>query len=390
MRSIGCSRLLPKATPARKSGLGSLVVTALGRDGLSGRRPIRTARGRERPGHSGGVWRPPWPPPRPGLRPPAAPGRRPPAWRRWSRRRRPRGPAGPSRGGPERPAPGGARRPTGPSGTGRPPGRGSRVRGRRARAPPPGRSVRPGRSPAAGAGRAWSAARSPRRRRAGRHPPGRRFAAAGGGRRPAPGPPSGRCGTSPGPAPPAPAPRRRRRPPTGRAPPAVPPTAPAGPRPAGAAPQPAQRAGKRRRSTGASTSTTSTTYTIRKLPRACDIFRGPGTCPGRPAPVVGDFPTAGAGVVPAGDGREVSAVRRLLVIVLLVGMAAPVWPAQAHTGGTVTGFENPESAPWDSATGFFYVSNMGPGPIDPMGRAPDGYISRISSAGRLETAKWVT
>ena len=83
-------------------------------------------------------------------------------------------------------------------------------------------------------------------------------------------------------------------------------------------------------------------------------------------------------------------MRRLLVTVLVVAALAPGMAARAHTGGTVTGFENPESAPWDSATGFFYVSNMGPGPIDPLGRAPDGYISRISSSGRLETAKWVT
>ena len=83
-------------------------------------------------------------------------------------------------------------------------------------------------------------------------------------------------------------------------------------------------------------------------------------------------------------------MRRLLVVVMLVGFMTPGRPVSAHTGGTVTGFENPESAPWDSATGKFYVSNIGPGPIDPMGRAPDGYISTISSAGKLETAKWVT
>ena len=83
-------------------------------------------------------------------------------------------------------------------------------------------------------------------------------------------------------------------------------------------------------------------------------------------------------------------MRRLLVVVMLVGFMTPARPVSAHTGGTVTGFENPESAPWDSATGKFYVSNIGPGPIDPMGRAPDGYISTISSAGKLETAKWVT
>jgi hypothetical protein len=83
-------------------------------------------------------------------------------------------------------------------------------------------------------------------------------------------------------------------------------------------------------------------------------------------------------------------MRRLLVLALLVGLVTPARPAAAHTGGTVTGFENPESAPWDSATGFFYVSNIGPGPINPLGREPDGYLSRISSAGFLQDAKWVT
>ena len=85
-------------------------------------------------------------------------------------------------------------------------------------------------------------------------------------------------------------------------------------------------------------------------------------------------------------------MRRLLVVGLLVGVLAPGFglPAEAHTGGTLTGFENPESAPWDSATGSFYVSNMGPGPIDPLGRAPDGYLSKVSAAGRIVSAKWVT
>ncbi|HEV8623599.1 MAG TPA: hypothetical protein VG034_04010, partial [Acidimicrobiia bacterium] len=69
---------------------------------------------------------------------------------------------------------------------------------------------------------------------------------------------------------------------------------------------------------------------------------------------------------------------------------APGLPARAHPGGTVTGFENPESAPWDAATGFFYVSNIGPGPINPLDREPDGYISRVSADGRLKEAKWVT
>lgn len=87
------------------------------------------------------------------------------------------------------------------------------------------------------------------------------------------------------------------------------------------------------------------------------------------------------------------AMRRALVVMLLaglVGLVPPVPPAGAHTGGTLRGFENPESAPWDGATGSFYVSNIGPGAIDPMGREPDGYLSRISGEGRLLAAKWVT
>src|SRR5436190_1034586 len=75
---------------------------------------------------------------------------------------------------------------------------------------------------------------------------------------------------------------------------------------------------------------------------------------------------------------------------LLAGLATPGVPARAHTGGTVQGFENPESAPWDATTGAFYVSNIGPGPINPLGREPDGYLSKLSAAGRLVAAKWVT
>jgi len=83
-------------------------------------------------------------------------------------------------------------------------------------------------------------------------------------------------------------------------------------------------------------------------------------------------------------------VRRRLVLALLLGLVVPMLPAEAHTGGGVSGFENPESAPWDGETGSFYVSNIGPGPIDPLGREPDGYISQVSGEGRLVAAKWVT
>lgn len=83
-------------------------------------------------------------------------------------------------------------------------------------------------------------------------------------------------------------------------------------------------------------------------------------------------------------------MRRMLVVTLLLGLAAPGVPAEAHTGGRVGGFDNPESAPWDGATGSFYVSNIGPGPLDPFGREPDGYVSRLSGEGRVTAAKWVT
>lgn len=87
-------------------------------------------------------------------------------------------------------------------------------------------------------------------------------------------------------------------------------------------------------------------------------------------------------------------MRRSLVMTVLftvVGLAPAGPPVEAHTGNrTITGFENPESAPWDGPSGSFYVSNIGPGPINPMGREPDGYLSRISGEGRLVAAKWVT
>lgn len=85
-------------------------------------------------------------------------------------------------------------------------------------------------------------------------------------------------------------------------------------------------------------------------------------------------------------------MRRWSAVMLALGLVTPVGapPAGAHTGGRVEGFENPESAVWDVPTGSFYVSNIGPGPIDPTGREPDGYLSKLSAAGQMTTAKWVT
>lgn len=82
-------------------------------------------------------------------------------------------------------------------------------------------------------------------------------------------------------------------------------------------------------------------------------------------------------------------MRRLLVMLLLV-VVLPVVSAGAHGGGRVEGFENPEGALWDENAGVFYVSNIGPGPIDPLGSDPDGYLSQVSAAGRMANAKWVT
>lgn len=89
-------------------------------------------------------------------------------------------------------------------------------------------------------------------------------------------------------------------------------------------------------------------------------------------------------------GGRGCAVRRRFVLAVVLALLVAGAPARAHTGGTVTGFENPESAPWDSPTGAFYVSNIGPGTFNPLGREPDGYISKVSAAGRLVAQKWVT
>ena len=45
------------------------------------------------------------------------------------------------------------------------------------------------------------------------------------------------------------------------------------------------------------------------------------------------------------------------------------------------GFENPESAPWDGADRLLLRLQHRPGPIDPLGREPDGYLSKLSGAG---------
>lgn len=85
-------------------------------------------------------------------------------------------------------------------------------------------------------------------------------------------------------------------------------------------------------------------------------------------------------------------MRRVLFTAVLVALAAPAAAvkADAHIPPSVSGFEFPESAYWDGATGSFYVSNFGGSELDPNGRDPDGYISKLSGGGHVVAAKWVT
>jgi hypothetical protein len=83
-------------------------------------------------------------------------------------------------------------------------------------------------------------------------------------------------------------------------------------------------------------------------------------------------------------------MRRLLVAALLVALGLPWIPAGAHAPGTVSGFQYDESVWWDGETGSFYVTNFGGSSLDPNGRDPDGYISKLSGEGRVRAAQWVT
>lgn len=82
-------------------------------------------------------------------------------------------------------------------------------------------------------------------------------------------------------------------------------------------------------------------------------------------------------------------MRRRLVLALLVVLTAP-GTAGGHAPPTVKGFEFPESVWWDGETGSFFVTNFGGSTLDPTGREPDGYLSRLSGTGRVTAAKWVT
>jgi sugar lactone lactonase YvrE len=79
----------------------------------------------------------------------------------------------------------------------------------------------------------------------------------------------------------------------------------------------------------------------------------------------------------------------LATVVLLLAGSAPL-PAAAHAPPSAGGFEFPESVWWDGETGSFYVTNFGGTTLNPLGREPDGYVSRLSGEGKVVAAKWVT
>ncbi|MGH8975743.1 MAG: hypothetical protein ACRD0C_21365 [Acidimicrobiia bacterium] len=83
-------------------------------------------------------------------------------------------------------------------------------------------------------------------------------------------------------------------------------------------------------------------------------------------------------------------MRRTALLALLLVLAAPAVPAEAHPPPSVGGFEFPESVWWDGETGSFYVSNFGGSTLNPFGREPDGYVSHLSGEGQVVAAKWVT
>jgi sugar lactone lactonase YvrE len=84
------------------------------------------------------------------------------------------------------------------------------------------------------------------------------------------------------------------------------------------------------------------------------------------------------------------AMRRVLAAALVVAFALPAAPAGAHPPGMVSGFQYDESVWWDGETGSFYVTNFGGSSLDPNGRDPDGYITKLSGEGRVRVDKWVT
>ncbi len=54
----------------------------------------------------------------------------------------------------------------------------------------------------------------------------------------------------------------------------------------------------------------------------------------------------------------------------------------------IDGVQSPESAYFDAASGFVFVSQIGRG--GPTGKDGDGYLSKLTPDGKVAAAKWVT
>jgi hypothetical protein len=87
---------------------------------------------------------------------------------------------------------------------------------------------------------------------------------------------------------------------------------------------------------------------------------------------------------------EEVAMRWVAAAAAVVALAVSAAPAIAHPPSSVQGFTYDESVWWDGETGSFFVTNFGGSTLDPNGRDPDGWISKLSGEGRMVAAKWVT
>lgn len=63
----------------------------------------------------------------------------------------------------------------------------------------------------------------------------------------------------------------------------------------------------------------------------------------------------------------------------------PVYPVAWEV---TAGVQSPESAYYDAASGFVFVSNIGSG--GPTGKDGDGYLSKLTPDGKVAAVKWIT
>lgn len=74
--------------------------------------------------------------------------------------------------------------------------------------------------------------------------------------------------------------------------------------------------------------------------------------------------------------------------ILLPACRAADKPAYPVAWEVITGVQSPESAHYDAASGFVFVSNVGGG--GPTGKDGDGYLSKLTLDGKVVAAKWIT